>query len=147
LKTGNADISSKHFERRRQVTIKRYGAEGGKGSGGQHLPFSRAVQANGWLFVSGQVPMLNGEVVEGGIVPQANQAIRNLLAVLKEAGYGPEDIVRCGGWLDDPRDFQSFNKVFREHFGDHPPARSCVVSSMVIDCKVEIEAVAYKAAN
>src|SRR6185437_288449 len=126
------------------VTIKRYGAEGGKGSGGQHLPFSRAVQADGWLFVSGQVPMVNGEVVEGGIIPQANQAIRNLLAVLKEAGYGPEHVVRCGVWLDDPRDFQSFNKVFREYFGENPPARSCVVSSMVIDCKVEIEAVAYK---
>jgi len=126
------------------VTIKRYGAEGGKGSGGQHLPFSRAVQADGWLFVSGQVPMVNGEVVEGGIIPQANQAIRNLLAVLKEAGYGPEHVVRCGVWLDDPRDFQSFNKVFREYFGENPPARSCVVSSMVIDCKVEIEAVAYR---
>ena len=126
------------------MTIKRYGAEGGKGSGGQHLPFSRAVQADGWLFVSGQVPMVNGEVVEGGIIPQANQAIRNLLAVLKEAGYGPEHVVRCGVWLDDPRDFQSFNKVFREYFGENPPARSCVVSSMVIDCKVEIEAVAYK---
>ena len=126
------------------MTIKRYGAEGGKGSGGQHLPFSRAVQADGWLFVSGQVPMVNGEVVEGGIIPQANQAIRNLLAVLKEAGYGPEHVVRCGVWLDDPRDFQSFNKVFREYFGENPPARSCVVSSMVIDCKVEIEAVAYR---
>lgn len=126
------------------MTITRYGAEGGKGSGGQQLPFSRAVQADGWLFVSGQVPMLNGEVVEGGIVPQANQAIRNLLAVLKEAGYGPEHVVRCGVWLDDPRDFQAFNKVFREHFGENPPARSCVQSSMVIDCKVEIEAVAYK---
>ncbi|HTR64627.1 MAG TPA: RidA family protein [Terriglobales bacterium] len=126
------------------MTVKRYGAEGGKGTGGQHLPFARAVEADGWLYVSGQVPMLNGEVVEGGIVPQAHQAIRNLLAILKEADYAPEHVVRCGVWLDDPRDFQSFNKVFREYFGENPPARACVVSSMVVDCKIEIDCIAYK---
>lgn len=126
------------------MTIKRYGAEGGKGTGGQHLPFARAVEADGWLYVSGQVPMINGEVVEGNIEKQAHQAIKNLVSVLKEAGYYPEHVVRCGVWLDDPRDFQSFNKVFREYFGENPPARSCVVSSMVIDCKVEIDCVAYK---
>jgi reactive intermediate/imine deaminase len=126
------------------MSIKRYGTEGGKGTGGQQLPFARAVEANGWLYVSGQVPMVNGEVVTGNIEAQASQAIRNLLSVLKEAGYAPEHVVRCGVWLDDPRDFQSFNKVFREYFGENPPARACVVSSMVIDCKVEIDCVAYK---
>jgi enamine deaminase RidA (YjgF/YER057c/UK114 family) len=54
------------------MTMKRYGAEGGKGTGGQHLPFARAVEANGWLYVSGQVPMLNGEVVAGTITQQAD---------------------------------------------------------------------------
>jgi reactive intermediate/imine deaminase len=126
------------------MAIKRYGAEGGKGAGGTQLPFARAVEANGWLFVSGQVPMLNGEVIAGNITAQSRQAIQNLLAILKEAGYGPEDVVRCGVWLDDPRDFSAFNAVFREYFGEHPPARACVVSSMVVDCKVEIECVAYK---
>ena len=126
------------------MSIKRYGAEGSKGTGGEHLPFARAVQADGWLYVSGQVPMVNGEVVAGNILTQARQAIRNLLSVLKEAGYSPEHIVRCGVWLDDGRDFQSFNQVFREYFGENPPARACVVSSMVVDCKVEIDCVAYK---
>lgn len=126
------------------MSIKRYGAEGVKDMAGQHLPFARSVQADGWLYVSGQVPMVNGEVVTGNIETQARQAIKNLVAVLKEAGYGPEHVIRCGVWLDDPRDFQSFNKVFREYFGENPPARSCVVSSMVIDCKVEIDCVAYK---
>jgi len=126
------------------MSITRYGAEGGKGAGGQHLPFARSVEANGWLYVSGQVPMSNGEVVAGNISAQSEQAIRNLLAVLAEAGYGPEHVVRCGVWLDDPRDFQAFNAVFRHFFGEHPPARSCVVSSMVVDCKVEIDCVAYK---
>lgn len=127
------------------MSMKRYGIEGGKGTGGQHLPFARAVEADGWLYVSGQVPMVNGEVVMGSITTQARQAIQNLLAVLKEAGYGPEHVVRCGVWLDDPRDFTGFNAVFREFFGAQPPARSCVVSSMVVDCKVEIDCVAYKA--
>jgi|SRR5438270_1096339 len=126
------------------MTITRYGAEDGKGAGGQQLPFARAVEADGWLFVSGQVPMINGEVVVGNIVAQAHQAIRNLLAILKEADYGPEHVVRCGVWLDDARDFQSFNHVFREYFGQHPPARACVESSMMIDCKVEIDCVAYR---
>ena len=126
------------------MSIKRYGAEGVKDMGGQHLPFARAVQADGWLYVSGQVPMVNGEVVIGNIEVQAHQAIKNLVSILREAGYGPEHVVRCGVWLDDPRDFQSFNKVFREYFGDNPPARACVVSSMVVDCKVEIDCIAYK---
>src|ERR1039458_3216308 len=91
------------------MSIKRYGVEGGKGAGGQHLPFARAVGAGGWLYVSGQVPMLNGELVGGSIVAQSQQAIRNLIKILNEAGYGPEHVVRCGVWLDDPRDFSSFN--------------------------------------
>jgi len=126
------------------MSIKRYGAEGGKGTGGQHLPFARAVEADGWLYVSGQVPMANGEVVEGNIAVQAHQAIKNLVAILKEAGYAPEHVVRCGVWLDDARDFQAFNKVFREYFGENPPARACMESRMVVDCKVEIDCVAYK---
>ncbi len=126
------------------MSIKRYGIEGGKGTGGQHLPFARAVEVNGWLHVSGQTPMVNGEIVAGGITAQSRQAIANLLAILQEASYGPEHVVRCGVWLDDPRDFAAFNTVFKEFFGQHPPARSCVVSSMVVDCKVEIDCVAYK---
>ncbi len=126
------------------MSLKRYGVAGGKGTGGQHLPFARAVEADGWLYVSGQVPMVNGELVTGSITVQARQAIQNLVAVLNEAGYGPEHVVRCGVWLHDPRDFSGFNAVFREFFGEHPPARACVVSSMVVDCKVEIDCVAYK---
>jgi len=126
------------------MSLKRYGVEGGKGQGGQTMPFARAVEANGWLFVSGQVPMVDGEVVIGGIVPQAHQAIKNLIAILDEAGYSTADVVRCGVWIDDARDFAAFNKVFREYFGENPPARACVQSSMVVDCKVEIECVAYK---
>jgi reactive intermediate/imine deaminase len=126
------------------MSIKRYGVEGSKEGG---LPFARAVEAAGWLYVSGQVPALNGELVPGNVAAQARQAILNLLAILKEAGYGPEHVVRCGVWLDDARDFSAFNVVFREFFGEHPPARACVESRMVVDCKVEIDCVAYKERN
>lgn len=126
------------------MSIQRFGVDGGTGTGGQHLPFARAVAADGWLFVSGQVAMENGEVIDGGIVAQSHKAIQNVVAILKEAGYGPEHVVRCGVWLDDARDFQSFNKVFKEYFGANPPARACVVSSMVVDCKVEVDCVAFK---
>ncbi len=122
--------------------IQRYGVA--DGTGGQKMPFARAAQAEGWLFVSGQTPMRDGEVIDGGIVAQSHQAIRNVLAVLAEAGYGPEHVVRCGVWLDDPRDFASFNRVFMSYFGEHPPARACVVSPMVIDCRVEVDCVAYR---
>jgi reactive intermediate/imine deaminase len=127
------------------MDIKRYGVDGGVGTGGQHLPFARAVEANGWLYVSGQVPMANGELIPGNITTQSRQAIQNLLSILEEAGYGPKHVVRCGVWLEDSRDFSAFNAVFKEYFGNYPPARACVVSNMVVDCKVEIDCVAYKA--
>ncbi|MGI6856855.1 RidA family protein [Mesorhizobium sp. 1B3] len=126
------------------MTIKRYGT-GETGAGKQGLPFARAVEADGWLYVSGQVAMENGEIVDGGIIPQTRKAIENLVAILHEAGYGLEDVVRVGVWLDDPRDFWSFNGVYAEYFGANPPARACVQSSMMVDCKVEIDCVAYKA--
>lgn len=124
--------------------ITRYGAGGSAGGGGTHMPFAKAVAAGGWLFVSGQVPMEDGEVVEGGIVPQSHKAIQQLLAILQDAGYGPEHVVRCGVWLDDARDFASFNKVFKSYFGANPPARACVETRLVVDAKVEIDCVAYK---
>lgn len=126
------------------MTIKRYGT-GQSGAGKQPLPFARAVEANGWLYVSGQVAMENGEIVGGGIIPETRKTMENVIAILKEAGYGLEHVVRVGVWLDDPRDFWSFNGVYAEYFGDHPPARACVQSSMMVDCKVEIDCVAYKA--
>ncbi|MBO6510969.1 MAG: RidA family protein [Roseibium sp.] len=125
------------------MTIKRYGAEK-SGAGGQNLPFARAVEADGWLYVSGQVPMKDGEIVGNGIVEQTHLTIKNVIAILEEAGYGLEHVVRVGVWLDDPRDFWSFNGVYKTYFGEHPPARACVQATMMVDCKVEIDCVAYK---
>lgn len=129
------------------MSIKRYGIEGGTGTGGQHLPFSSAVEAGGWLYVSGQTPMLHGEVVEGGIVEQSRLAIQNCLNIMKQAGYGLEHVVHVKVFLTDARYFQSFNKVFREVFGEHPPARVCCVADLVVDCKVEVDVTCYNAAR
>ncbi|MCF4097715.1 RidA family protein [Maritalea mediterranea] len=128
------------------MTLKRYGAEK-SGAGGQNLPFARAVEADGWLHVSGQVAMKDGEIVNGNIVEQSHVAIQNLIAILDEAGYGLEHIVRIGVWLDDPRDFWSFNGVYKSYFGEHPPARACVQSSLMVDCKVEVDCIAFDASR
>ena len=126
------------------MSITRYGT-GESGAGKQALPFARAVAADGWLYVSGQVAMEKGEIVGGGIIAESKRAIENMIAILHEAGYGIEDIVRVGVWLDDPRDFWSFNGVYAEYFGANPPARACVQSSMMVDCKVEVDCVAFRA--
>lgn len=129
------------------MTIKRYGAEGGTGTGGQKLPFSRAVEAGGWLYVSGQTPMKEGEVVEGGIVEQSRLAFQNCLDIMAEAGYGVEDVVHVTAVLTDARYFSSFNKVFKEVFGEHPPARICSVQDLVVDCKVEVDVKCFNPAR
>lgn len=126
------------------MSLTRYGT-GQSGAGKQPLPFARAVQADGWLYVSGQVAMKDGEIVGGGIIAESRRAIENMIAILHEAGYGTEDIVRVGVWLDDPRDFWSFNAVYAEYFGTNPPARACVQSHMMVDCKVEVDCVAFRA--
>ncbi|MDW5375822.1 RidA family protein [Halomonas sp. HP20-15] len=127
------------------MTIQRYGVEGGVGTGGQKLPFARATQAAGWLFVSGQTPMTDGEVVEGGIVEQTRLAFDNCLAIMHEAGYEVADVVHVTAVLTDARYFTSFNKVFKEIFGEHPPARICSVQDLVVDCKVEVDVKCYRA--
>lgn len=127
------------------MTIIRHGVGEGRGSGGRTLPFAKAVEAAGWLYVSGQTPMRDGEIVGQGIAEQAKIAIENMLTIVREAGYEVSDIVRVGVWLDDARDFWSFNAVFEGYFGDHPPARCCVEAAMVVDCKVEVDCIAFKA--
>lgn len=126
------------------MSLKRFGASGGVGTGGQTLPFARAVEAGGWLYVSGQTPMVDGEVVEGGIIDQSRLAIQNCIRIMEEAGYGLEHVVHVTVILTDSRYFQSFNKVFKEFFGAHPPARICSVADLVVDCKVEVGLTCYK---
>ncbi|PRY76849.1 reactive intermediate/imine deaminase [Yoonia maritima] len=113
-------------------------------AGGQKRPFAKAVRAGDYVHISGQVPTVNGEVVTGGIAAQTEQVIANIKNVLALASCGMEDIVKVNCWLDDARDFSSFNAVFEKHFGPNPPARSTVESRLMVDAKVEIDVLAWK---
>jgi reactive intermediate/imine deaminase len=113
-------------------------------AGGQRRPFAKAVRAGDFVYVSGQVPAEGGEIITGGIVAQTEKVVENLIAVLKTAGCGLEHVVKVNVWLDDARDFSSFNAVFEKYFIDHPPARSTVQSPLMVDAKVEMDVIAYK---
>ena len=113
-------------------------------AGGTPRPFAKAVRAGDFVFVSGQVPTEDGEVVAGGIVPQTEAVIANVVLALELAGCRLEDVVKVNVWLDDPRDFTSFNGVFEKHFKDHPPARSTVQSALMVDAKVEMDVIAFR---
>ena len=111
----------------------------------QARPFSPATRAGDFVFISGQVPVdENGEVVLGGIEAQTRQVFKNIEKVLALAGCTLADVCKVGVWLDDARDFGSFNRVYMECFGEHRPARSTVQSRLMIDAKVEIDVTAYK---
>jgi len=115
------------------------------GPGGQPLPFSPAVKAGPFVFVSGQVAMGdNGEIVPGGIEAQTRQALKNVEKALALAGCAPKDVVKVTVWLDDARDFWTFNRVYSEFFSGNKPARSTTQAKLMIDAKVEIEVIAYK---
>jgi reactive intermediate/imine deaminase len=125
------------------MTIERFGATP-TGPGGRSLPFTKAVRAGDFIFVSGQVPMgADGEIVDGNIATQTKQTIENVKAILEAQGLGLEHVVKATVWLAGTRDFWPFNKVYLEYFGAALPARSCVRADMMVDCKVEIEVVAY----
>lgn len=116
------------------------------GAGGQPLPFSSAVKAGPFVFVSGQVAMGdNGEIVPGGIEAQTRQTLKNVEKALALAGCTLKDVVKSTVWLDDARDFWTFNRVYAEFFSDNKPARSTTQATLMIAAKVEIEVIAYKA--
>lgn len=116
------------------------------GAGGQPLPFSPAVRAGPFVFVSGQVAMDdNGEIVPGGIEAQTRQTLRNVQKALALAGCTLSDVAKATVWLDDARDFWSFNRVYAEFFGASQPARSTTQAKLMVDAKIEIEVIAYKA--
>ncbi|MEW9805443.1 RidA family protein [Mesorhizobium marinum] len=123
--------------------IERFGVAT-KGPGDRAMPFSRAVRAGDYVFAAGQIPIgPDTEVVPGGIVEQSEQTILNLIAALEEAGARIDQVVKCTVWLEDARDFASFNRIFLKYFGAHMPARACVESRLMISGKVEIDAIAY----
>ena len=114
------------------------------GAGGQPLPFSPAVRAGPFVFVSGQVAMGDdGEIVQGGIEAQTRRTLQNLDKALTLAGCTRNEVVKVTVWLDDTRDFWSFNRVYAEFFAGSKPARSTTQAKLMVDAKIEIEAIAY----
>ena len=108
-------------------------------------PLSPATRAGDFVFVSGQVPTNDqGEVVQGGIEAQTRQVFARIKQALQLAGCDLSDVCKVNVWLDDARDFGSFNRVYMECFGDHRPARSTVEARLMIDAKIEIDVTAYK---
>jgi reactive intermediate/imine deaminase len=115
------------------------------GAGGQALPFSPAIRAGDFVYVSGQVAHdENGELVDGGIIKQTRQTVENLRRILEKAGCTLDDVIKCNVWLADARDFWSFNRIYAGYFTGVPPARSTVQSPLMIDAKIEIDCVAYR---
>ena len=115
------------------------------GSGGQSLPFSPAIPAGEFVYVSGQTAMNDlGEIESGGIEVQSQKVFEIIKNILETAGCEMEDVIKVNVWLDDTRDFAGFNSVFIKHFPKNPPARSTVQSKLVVDAKIEADVVAYK---
>ncbi|GAA5663660.1 2-iminobutanoate/2-iminopropanoate deaminase [Brucella sp. NBRC 14130] len=112
--------------------------------GASHVPLSPAVRAGDTVYISGQVPVgSNGQIVEGGIEAQTKQVLENVKAALALAGATMEDVVKTTVWLEDARDFGRMNAVYATYFPKEPPARTTVESSLMIDIKIEVEAIAY----
>ena len=108
-------------------------------------PYSQAIQYDKLLFSSGQIPVdpENGAIVAGGIVAQAEQVMKNIGAILAEAGTDYTHVVKTTCFLDDMGDFAAFNAVYEKYFTGKP-ARSCVaVKKLPKDVLCEVEVVAY----
>jgi len=114
-------------------------------AGTRSLPRSLVTKAGGYVFVSGQVArQANGVLVAGGIGPQTRQTMNNVAQALALAGCTLDDVVKTTVWLDDPRDFDEFNRVYGECFPGKRPARSTLQGKNMVGTKIEIEVIAFK---
>ena len=110
-------------------------------------PYSQAVKSGNELFCSGQIPLnpQTGQIVEGDVSVQAEQVLKNLGAVLREAGYDFGDVVKTTIFLIDMNDFGAVNAVYEKYFGATKPARSTVAAAgLPRNVRVEIDCIAKK---
>jgi 2-iminobutanoate/2-iminopropanoate deaminase len=108
-------------------------------------PYSQGVISGGFLFCSGQIAIEpeTGEVVEGDVAVQTERVLQNLIAVLREAKMGPENVVKATVYLADMADFPRMNEVYGHYLGARPPARTTLaVAGLPRGVKVEIDVVA-----
>ena len=110
-------------------------------------PYSQAVEANGTLFISGQIPIdpLTKQFPEGGIKEQTLQVMKNIEAILLEAGYSFSDVVKSTCLLSDMANFAAMNEVYGSFYSVNPPARAAfAVKGLPLGALVEIETIAIK---
>jgi 2-iminobutanoate/2-iminopropanoate deaminase len=108
-------------------------------------PYSQAVRANGFVFLSGQIPLdpKTQQVVEGDAAAQTERVLENLKAVVEAAGSSIQRVVKTTVFLSDMNDFAAMNEVYSRYFVTHPPARSTVeVSRLPKNVRVEIDLIA-----
>ena len=109
-------------------------------------PYSQAISSNGFLFVSGQIPIdpKTNQIVEGGIIEQANQSFKNIGEILKAAGLDYSNVIKTTVFVKDLNDFSTVNEIYSKYFISNP-ARSCVeVSKLPKGVLIETEAIAVK---
>jgi 2-iminobutanoate/2-iminopropanoate deaminase len=110
-------------------------------------PYSPAVRAGDFIFVSGQVPVdpATGQLRNSDIATETRQVLNNIKAILEGCGASMADVVKCGVFLLEGSEFAAMNAVYAEFFGDAKPARTTVVAGFAVSgLRVEIDAVAYK---
>lgn len=109
--------------------------------------YSQAVEINGILYISGQLPLSaeTGQIVEGGIKAQTKQVMENIKAILFDAGYELKDVVKSTCLLSDLSNFQDFNKVYSTYYTENPPARAAfAVKELPLKALIEVETIAIK---
>jgi len=110
-------------------------------------PYSQAVEANGMLFISGQVPInpTTGKIAEGGIKEQTEQVMQNIGAILKAAGYSFKDVIKSTCLLSNMDNFAAMNEVYGKYYPENPPARAAYgVVKLPLGVMIEIETIAAK---
>lgn len=110
-------------------------------------PYSQAIRANGLIFVSGQTPIdpATQQLINGTIGEQTERVLRNIEAILTQAGSSMAKVVRCGVFLKDMNDFTAMNEVYGKFFKSEPPARTTIqAAKLPKDCMVEIDAIALE---
>ena len=112
---------------------------------GAGYPFSNAIRAGDFVYVSGQLAFLpDGSISTGSIEEQTKIVLDTLKGILAKAGCTMADVVKCGCTLQDARDFDAFNTTYATYFTKNPPVRTTTVVQHVLNARVEIDCIAYK---
>lgn len=109
--------------------------------------YNQAIKAGQTLYVSGQIPLIPGsmELVSSGVADETHQVLKNVAAILENAGYSFKDVVKASIFISDMGDFATINEVYAQYFTESQPARECVaVKTLPKNVNVEISVIAWK---